>query len=228
MNKRKIIAIASFFMVILLVILFSNNKHNLILGDFILTKMGISVWSDGNSGLHYTGVITLTLILLGVAGIICFNEDVHRNFGKFVVLFFIVGSIIYQPTYDIAYGFVKSKLSGLQTIEYIRDGSQINYTNNGGIISLNGKIKLKNYSNDKKEFYIKIPILEDYLSKNAKIITVSNTLKEPVKFVVFPNRQVNLDINFSILDRESEWQSGNLNPPSIIIYNDTEEIYEGK
>ena len=228
MNKRKILGITSFFMIILLSVLFCENRHNFLLGDFILKKMGVRVWSDGNSGLHYTAIIGIILILLGVLGIIRFKEDVHKNFGKFVVMFLIVWSIIYQPTYDLAYGFVKSNLNGLQSIEYIRDGSQINFTNNGDVISVDGKIKIKNYSNDKKEFYIKIPIREDYLSKNAEIITVGNTLKEPNKFVIWPNNQVDLDINFSIPDHEPEWQGGSLIPPNIIIYNETEEIFEGK
>ncbi len=37
MNKRKIIAISSFFMVILLVILFSDNRHN-------LPRTGVAEW----------------------------------------------------------------------------------------------------------------------------------------------------------------------------------------
>lgn len=169
MNRRKMLGIISFLIIILLSVLFGENKHNFILGDFILTKMGISVWSNGNSGLHYTGVVTTILILLAIVGIIRFKGDVHKNFGKIVVMFFIVGAIIYQPAYDFVYGFVRSNLNGLQSIEYIRDGSKINFTNNSGSISVKGKITLKNYSNDKKEFYIKIPVREDFLSKKLKL-----------------------------------------------------------
>ncbi len=228
MNKRKVLGIASFLMIIILAILFVDNRHDFVLGDFILTKMGISVWSDGDSGLHYTGVITAILMLLGVAGIIYFKEDVHLNFGKFVVIFFIAGVIMYQPAYDSVYGFVRSNLNGLKTIEYIRDGSQINFKSNGEIISVDGKIILKNYSSDKKEFYIKIPVREDYLSKSAHLITVCDNSGKPVKFVIWPNNQVDLDIKFSIHDLKPEWQGGSLTPTDIIIYNDTEEVKESK
>ena len=228
MKRRKILGISSFLMIILLSVLFCENRHNFVLGGFILKKMGIKVWSNGNSGLYYPGVITAILIILGIVGIIRFKEDVHRNFWKFVVMFFIVGAMIYQPAYDSVYGFVRSNLNGLQSIEYIKDGSKINFTNKSGSISVEGKITLKNYSSEKKEFYIKIPVREDFLSKKAQIITVGNALNEPAKFIILPNDQVDLDINFCIQDQKPEWQGANLISPDIIIYNETEEIHEGK
>ncbi len=229
MKRRKILGIASFLMIILLSVLFCENRHNFIPGDFILKKMGIRVWSDGTSGLHYTGVITAILILLGIVGIIRYKEDVHRNFGKFVLMFFLVNTIIYQPTYDLAYGFVKSNLNGLQSIEYIRDGSQINFTRNGENISVEGKIILKNYSSEKKEFYIKLPVGRNFMDENPQFITVCNTFNEPTKFVMWPESQTELKIKSSIKEDEKPvWQNGNLISPDIIIYNETEEIHEGK
>ncbi len=228
MNRRKMLGIVSFLMIILLSVLFCENRHDFVLGGFILKKMGLRVWSNGNSGLYYPGVIAAILIILGIVGIIRFKEDVHRNFGKFVVMFFIAGAIIYQPAYDSVYGFVRSNLNGLQSIEYIKDGSNINFTNINGSISVEGKITLKNYSSDMKEFYIKIPVREEFLSKKAQIITVGNTMNEPTKFIILPNDQVDLDIKFFIQDQKPEWQGGSLIPPDIIIYNDNEEIHEGK
>lgn len=229
MEKRKVLGIASFFMIIVMVILFADNKHGFVLGDFILTKMGVNVWSDGNSGLHYTGALAAILILVGIAGVIRFKKDVHINFGKFAVIFFIVGIIIYQPTYDSVYGFVKSNLNGLHSIEYIRDGSEINFTSDSKSISIDGKIKLKNFSNDKKEFYIKLPIGRNPMAQNPEFITVCNTSNEPAKFVMWPKSQVNLHIKFSIQrDEKSVLQSGNLISPDIKIYNESEEIRQGK
>ncbi|EPR10493.1 hypothetical protein [Ruminiclostridium papyrosolvens] len=228
MNKRKILGIVSFLMIILLSVLFCENRHNFLLGGFILKKMGVRVWSNGNSGLYYPGVIAAILIILGIVGIIQFKEDVYRNFGKFVVLFFIVWSIIYQPTYDLAYGFVRSNLNGLRSIEYIKDSSWINFTSHGEEILFNGKIRLKNYSSDKKEFYIKLPVVKDEMAVNPQFIPVTNTKKKPTQYVISPNKQVDLDINFSIQEQKSAWQNGNLISPDIIIYNETEEIHEGK
>ncbi len=228
MNKRKILGITSFFLIILLSVLFCENRHNFLLGDFILKKMGIRVWSDGNSGLHYTGVIAPILALIGIVGIIRFGEDVHKNFGKFVVTFFIVWTIIYQPTYDLAYGFVKSNLNGLQSIEYIKDSSWINFTRYGEEMLFNGEITLKNYSSDMKEVYIKLPVGGDVMSESPQFIPVCNNSNKPTKFVIRPNKQIDLDVKFSIPYQNSEWQGGNLISPNIIIYNETEKIYEGK
>jgi hypothetical protein len=224
MEKRKMLGISSFLLLVLLIILFVENKHDFILGDFILSKMGISVWSNGESGLHYTGVVAAVLLIIAISGIVSFKKDVHRNFGRFVLIFFLVGAVIYQPTYDSVYGFVKSNLNGLEPIEYIKDDSQINFKSVNNDILFTGKIGLKNYSRDIKEFYIKIP-LEQRRSviKDLNKITICNNYNKPAKFIIGPKSEFYLDINFSVKQNEELNNCSGSMLPVIILFNGTEE-----
>lgn len=50
-----------------------------------MAKIGVKVWSNGTTGLHYTAVISILLMVLGIMGVVIFKKDVHEKFGRFVL-----------------------------------------------------------------------------------------------------------------------------------------------
>ncbi len=230
MEKKKKLGIASFVMIILVTILFTNNNtHDFVLGDFILTKMGFEVWSNGTSGLHYTGIVALFLLVFGIAGVVRFKRDVHEKFGKFVICFFIVSSFIYQPVYESTYSFIKSHMDGLSSIEFIRDSSQIRFTsdNKNADVLYEGQINLKNYSNDTKEFYLKV-IPNKYPYESLKFpsenaITICDTSNIPVKYFIDAKSEVSLPVKFSIKQNSDYYNCSGSMGADIIIFNEKEE-----
>lgn len=224
MESRKKLGIASFILLVFLIVFFGETKHGFVLGDYILSKIGISVWSDGNTGVHYTGIVTSVLTLISLFCILRFRKDVHEKFGKFVLIFFIVSYFVYPPIYNSVYGAVKSNMSGLSSIEYIREKSRIEFSSNSNDIKFNGKITLKNYSEKEKEFYIKIPLDNDRdLFGDVKEATVCNDSHEIIKFTIEPESEIGFDVKAYVKPNHSvNSSSGNI-VPDVVIFNETEE-----
>lgn len=227
MEKKKVLGIASFIMIILVAILFTDNTHDFVLGDFILTKMGFEVWSNGTSGLHYTGIVALFLLVFGIAGVMRFKRDVHEKFGKFVICFFIVSAFIYQPVYESTYSFIKSHMNGLSSIEYIRDRSQIQFKSDdkNANVLYEGQIYLKNYSNETKEIYLRVipnEIQNESLPSDNGI-TICDTANIPIKFVIEAKSEANLPANFSLRQNGEYYNCSGSIGADIIIFNKNEE-----
>ncbi|HEX2926136.1 MAG TPA: hypothetical protein VHP38_07755 [Ruminiclostridium sp.] len=227
MRHRKVMGIASFIVVILMAILFCNNTHDFLVGDFILRKMGFKVWSEGTSGLHYTGVAAAFLIMLGIIGIINFHKDVHKNFGKFALLFFILAGFTFQPLSDSVYGFVKSQMNGLSSIEYIRKDSSFSFKSDDSNQSIlfDSQIKLKNYSDETKRFYVRLIPDKRYIGFPVlqKEITICDNLNKPVEYVVGPHSEASLKSQFSTKQGSGFSNCSGSMEFDIVIFNQHEE-----
>lgn len=225
LKSRKVLGILSLLLIMLMAILFGDNRHHFSLGDYILTKIGINVWSNGTSGLRYTGVVAALVIVLGIVGLVRFHKDVHKNYGKFVIVFFVIAIYIYQPCYDSAYGFIKSHMNGFSSMEYIREESRINYEDDYGNITFDGQINLVNYSNKIKRFNIKIvPHQNGVGPALPKEITVCDKSNRPVEYIVEPNNKANLKAEFTLRQSDENLNcSGSESGFDIIVFNQKEE-----
>ena len=230
MKVRKVLGISSFILIILMIVLFVENKHQFLLGDFILAKIGVKAWSNGTTGLHYTAVFSILLTLLGITGVVIFKKDVHEKFGRFVLYFLLIGALIFQPAYSSVYGFVKSNLGGLAAIEYLRKDSHLNFKTDdmNKQILCTGQIKLKNYSSKTNEFHIKLVLNEHFYdlvdASEGKSITISDEFNKPVKFTLEPKAEVILTPEFSVRQNDKfQNGGGSINMFDIILYNDKEE-----
>ncbi|MDF2985110.1 MAG: hypothetical protein K0R50_620 [Eubacterium sp.] len=230
MKTRKVLGISSFILIILMIVLFVENKHQFLLGDFILAKIGVNAWSNGTTGLHYTAVISILLMVLGIMGVIIFKKDVHEKFGRFALYFLLIGALIFQPAYSSVYGLVKSNLGGLSSIEYMRKDSHLNFKTDdmNKQILYTGQIKLKNYSSNTNEFHIKLVLNEHFYdlvnTSEGKDITICDEFNKPVKFTLEPKAEVMLTPEFSIKQNDKfQNGGGSINMIDIILYNDEGE-----
>lgn len=79
-------ALGIFFIVVMIFgflfgISFSNGFN---LGDRILTGIGLKTWSNGMSGLHYTAIYSLILIILAWTGV---NVTLGKKYPKITSIF---------------------------------------------------------------------------------------------------------------------------------------------
>ena len=71
-------------------ILFSFSWHGICYGDFILNNLGISSWSNGNSGIHYTFFYSLLLFIPAFVLSTRYQKDFGAKLGQILSGIFIL------------------------------------------------------------------------------------------------------------------------------------------
>lgn len=189
--------------------------------------MGLKIWSKGTERLHYSAIISLILIILGFTGVLRYGKKIHQNFVILLACSLLFGSLIFQPIFIFTYEVAKSNSEGLSALEYFRDDSYFMFKSNESNTNLlfDGQIKLKNFSDKRKEFYIKVLPNKNFLEyvKDKEII-VSDEFNQPIKYTVDPKSIVYLNAKFSANQGDDLHNlGGNVSQFDIILFNNNEE-----
>ncbi|GGJ95590.1 hypothetical protein GCM10007063_17580 [Lentibacillus kapialis] len=179
--------------------------------DRLLGSIGLTAWSNDNSGFHYTGIMSIILLIMGLFFL------AKQYSGKMIFVFFLV--IILIPTNLFANVYQSSFANGIYALEFQQDGSNCQYdTNDSGIVEGNCKISIVNHSSDVVTFRVSIDSKYDHNRFN--VTDLINLKDHQLKLDANEHRTFN--INFRHLLQSSKYQSvgGELDIFNLIIDDD--------
>lgn len=142
---------------IIFAILFAWVEENdFILGDYIFSKLGLPVWSNGLEGLHYPVVFSLFLIVMALTGFAVYSKETGLGLKRLVFFTLLFGHSLIQPAFSEVYGMVKSFSPGLEAVDYYRSQSSSTFESTYDNIKISSKLSFVNYSPVAQEVYIKL------------------------------------------------------------------------
>lgn len=222
LNKTKW-GVASLALIFIAIALPVELTSGFCLGDFLLKKVGLKVWSNGDMGIHYTFFYSLILILIGWIGCtITFNRvcpKISNNMFPIILVSLFIVPCFVNIAEDIALSFI----GGIKSIEYNYKTSICQYESNSenSTISVNYYIELKNHSKEKINFYMKVES-PDYLD-NKNMIIVNDEDNKIKLFTIHPKERKGLNFSFKINNTKNYNRGGTINGPKVIIFNEKEE-----
>lgn len=194
-------------------------------GDKFLDGIGLKAWSNGNTGLHYTFFLFISMVVAGYTGTRHFLKDEYPKIAKRMPVIIILLLLFTQPVMSSVNGVVKSYSKGLNAIEYISDGSKMDFKSNEDDTHLrfDCSINLKNYGQEKLVFYIKyFPneyIKADYVEDEYAIAVDDNG--KPREFILSPKSETILNATFEMKQKQSIHSGvGSISRFSIALFND--------
>jgi hypothetical protein len=143
----------SFYMMI-------STRYSKALGDYVLEFISLKSWTAGDTGTHLTIIYFGILFLIGFYFVIVTVVVGWNKKNRIVFLYSVGLLLIYYFCTASIFTLIKSNSEGLLPIGYENtDNSYIEYRvlNNNKINEFEIYFELKNYSNEKKLFYIQIP-----------------------------------------------------------------------
>ncbi len=162
----------------------------------MLSSLGLTAWSNGNNGLHYTGIISIILLIIGLFFL------AKRYTGKMIFVFFL--ALILLPTNLFANVYQLNFANGIYALEFQQDASNCEYdTNSSGIVEGNCKISIVNHSRDTLTFRVSIDQKLDPDSFN--ITDIINLKDHQLKLDGKEHRT--FDFNFRHSLKSSKYQS---------------------
>lgn len=187
--------------------------------------MGIKAWSGQtadhlNTGFHYTLIIGLLLLVGGYCGAKYYLKEIHprlvkNSFPVFLLLLFLTPSLA-SGSHELAMSFKH----GINAVEYIPNASECNYRSElpAGAGIYNYKIRLKNYSNDKLSFNMRVQKPD---AGGAKIdVPVNDPIGKPQEFILAPQEEKQFEFELQFRDAFPN-SSGSLKMPQVTLYNST-------
>lgn len=118
-------------------------------GDRMLGLIGVPAWSNGNSGLHYTGIVSFILLIIGLFLL------AKRYSGKMIFLFFLILMIL--PSDLFANVYQSNFAKGIYALEYYEDDSNCQYdTNDSGILVGQCTLSFVNHSHHPVTFRVSL------------------------------------------------------------------------
>ncbi|WP_106497313.1 hypothetical protein [Lentibacillus sp. Marseille-P4043] len=179
--------------------------------DRLLGLIGVTAWSNGNSGFHFTGIISLILLIIGLFFL------AKRYSGKLIFVFFL--AMILIPTNLFANVYQSNFANGIYALEFQQDASNCEYdTNDSGIVEGNCKISIVNHSSDPVTFRVSID--QKYDHNRFNVMDIINLKDHQLKLDA--NEHRTFDINFRHSLQSSKYQSvgGQLDIFNLIIADD--------
>ncbi|WP_100012037.1 hypothetical protein [Lentibacillus sediminis] len=149
-------------------------------GDRLLGFIGIPTWSNGNMGLHYTAIVAILLLIIGLFLL------AKRYSGKMIFIFFLVFTIL--PSDLFANVYQSSFAKGIYALEFYQDDSHCEYdTNDSGILVGKCTLSFRNHSNQSSTFHVSVHPKYDSKGFNAlDIINLKGQLEiEPLENKTF-------------------------------------------
>lgn len=218
--------ISSVTLIILAFIFGVSTQSGFSLGDEIFWDLGISPWSNGQFGFHYTIIVSLILLIVG--GITAKTEVPPRRIGG-LILFLIVLSPLIVSLIKPVYFKMHSGLGAIE-YEYKRSYFDKRSSENNKELNITGQIVLTNYGRDSLEIGIKIPsndrIQQEWLS-NDLILTEKEGSEENRRFKLPPGERRIISTFSTVPSKKGTFESGTMNGPNLILFTDHESLQVG-
>lgn len=210
-------------MLIFIAMAISLTKNDFIFGSYIFSKLGISSWSNGATGLYFPGLVSITLFIIGFIDVMILTKGINKKFILVFISIVVFWKIIAIPAFEFGYDKVKENMNGLATIEYLRQDSRLSYETKDNKLSVTGQINLQNYSKEIKEFYIKVkPDKAAYKFGVPNELTALDEKDNPIKYILEPKTTCTLNILFkeiSVININSSGMCG----MDLVLYTENEE-----
>ncbi|SKC79987.1 hypothetical protein [Maledivibacter halophilus] len=231
--KNKILAIGSIMLTAISFFMMVDTKYFGALGDYIIQGMGLKAWSgNGNLGTHLTIFYFLIPLIIGLIGV---NKYCHLELKLSKMKIFIIICIIlfvFTAGLNEYAEWIKREADGLLSIEVIWNESEHYFNaNDEEITEFGAEIKLKNHSNERREFYLGIKepninqkIFQTHNEYGAIAYGNDNT---PLLIALEPKSVSRIKVNFKNDTNEITFESdtgssGRID--NIVLYNDNEAV----
>jgi len=223
LNKEVILHINSCIL-LFIALAFNLSKNDFTLGEFIFTELGINIWSNGTSGLYYPGFISFFLSIIFFIELLCLTKGINKKFIVIILSIALVWKIIVTPVFDFGYGLVRSYETGLACIDYIKEDSKVNYKVDSGNLVIDGNIKLQNFGNTNREFYVKVKPIKDFqeIGMSEEMIAIDDK-GEPKRFIIAPDSVCTLNLEFENSKSKIINGSGWSGVAGLVIFNEKEK-----
>lgn len=224
-NKNKALGYLSLGIIILAFIMIYEIDFNRSIGDRFLNGIGLKAWSNGNTGLHYTFFLFISMVVAGYMGVKDYLKDECPNIAKRLPVIIVVLLLFTQPVMSSVYEVSKSYAKGLNAIEYISDGSNGTFKSNEDDkhLRFDCSIALKNHGKEELDFYIKYfpneHIKEDFVYDEYAVATDDNG--KPKEFILSPKSETVVNAVFEMKQKQGIYNGvGSISHFSIELFND--------
>jgi len=182
--STKVKASLSIFMMSITFFLMIDTKYINALGDYILQFFNINAWSGNNTGFHLTILYFGILFFISMFLVNRYAIDKLNMKGKRVFIVFVILVTSFTLVTSLSVQYIKRNSEGLESIAFDSENSELDYQfANGEIANLEVSFILKNYSEQKKEFYVSID--SPWLRKDeVKAIEILNKDGSKAKFLL--------------------------------------------
>jgi len=200
------------------------SKTGFSLGDKLFLALGITPWTNGQTGMHLPFFIAFTLFIIGCL-------EARRAFNSvqtllLLVILFLIAPLVLTSIKQVYY----KTQSGLNTIEYETRNShlQINSEKDNKNINILASITLSNYGKNTVQFGIKIPPdreLLDWLHKDLILKAETNSTGQE-NFVLHPG-ETKTFLSYTVLPTNIGNGEATLIGPNLILFKDKESRLVG-
>lgn len=194
------------------------------LGDKLFLALGITPWTNGQTGMHLPFFIAFALFIIGCL-------EARRAFNSVQTLLLLVILFLIAPSVltSIKQVYYKTQ-SGLNTIEYDTRNShlQINSEKDNKNIDVLASITLSNYGKDTVQFGIKIPPdreLLDWLHKDLILKAETNSTGQE-SFILHPG-ETKTFLSYTVLPTNIGNGEAKINGPNLILFKNNESRLVG-
>lgn len=226
MILRKHIPIIFYIILLLALILGTAQDNDFIIGDFLLSKIGVPLWSNGVHGLHYSGVITLLMIVTSLIGFSVYSNEVSSTLKKIAIVTFLFGHLLFKPAFSETYGLIKASMGGLDSVDYLRMSSDSSFksTPDEEFLRIESNLTFENYGSEEQRFHIKLILDEANLTNDKQVVAKDEQTKRDKEFILSPKSKTTLKAVFFARQRKGiSGASGDFTASDISISNGTDE-----
>lgn len=239
LNKKNMLAAISSVLIAFTLLLGMNISSGLILGDYLFKRVGLPVFTGGDSGLYIPGLFAISSFILGVFLFRQYFRKYRTRQGELILIVLLVFAVFYQPVYNVSYAFIKSQNNGLKAIEYNKADSicKYNISSDNAFVECRCSLKLVNYSHRTQNFKIELNQPEEQIKESLRKIfgkDVNLDCDNEIHTVSLPPAQssifsrpaaVTIDMEFRLKKKENNLDlncCGSISGPSITISNENE------
>ena len=180
-------------------------------GDRLLGFIGVPTWSNGNSGVHYTGIVSIILLIVGLIFL------AKRYSGKMIFIFFLALMLI--PSNLFANVYQSNFAKGIYALEYHQDDSNCKYDTNDSSIVV-GKCTLSFVNHSDLPVTFRVSLDQKYDNKGFNVMDIINLKEHQLK--ISANEHKAFEINFRHSLQSSRYQDvgGEINIFKVKITDD--------
>jgi hypothetical protein len=193
-------------------------------GDKVFRALGVSPWSNGDSGTHYAVFVFLLLLIVGIIGL---SKELSGR--KLAVI--IICCIVLSPLIVTGGKILYFKMhSGLAAVEYDSRKSYFNIksTADNQNIQVSGLCVLTNYGRTSMSFRIKLPTDDRSLLSQDAEFNEPNDERGMGAFTLAPGETREIKVDSVVPPKAGISQvSGRLDGPDLILYSENESRLVG-
>ena len=193
------------------------------LGDKLFALIGLRPWSGNYIGMHYPGLLTLGLLLIGLIGV---KKDLG---GWYAVGVILLGPLAFSPLAAFGQVAYYATQSGLGTIGYNSNQSQLQITTDQQRLVLSGHLYLTNYGSRPVRFGVKVLRDQPHAWPLPSEIPLQQAGLSPANtFVLPPGVTAGFSVQAAVYLAKPDGQgSGTLATPDLLLYTPKESRIVG-